>query len=396
MKSKYYAIFGVVFLLLSLGGAIYLSFQNADNRNLAKVTRCEDYGSPKLRQECAANNGGDMKALINKGDETVSCGNGAIFCGGCGGFCISGATKTCDQAILAKCGEYPTRGSTITGIGDCTPSSAGVKCSCGAANTQVCFSNQNVDAPDKGCNRTDGNSLCDVWKNFGQPKTQADLNNNSSTTSSALYFCPNRFLGQDGSNCTSAPPAGFNKSCYCGTIQMDTGNGFKSESMSCGCDEKPKDDKKPTPTRIPTATRTPTPTFVITTDTPTPTPTGTLSPTPTPTNTPTPTATPVPVVYGCGYTPCDNGGNSCSSGLVCITANNSAQYCSLPQFTSTCATNPGYAGCCTPPVVPTIPLIANGPSPTRIILPTAGFNFPSQALTIVGGIATLLGFLILL
>lgn len=391
MKNKSYAIYGVVFLFLSLVGAIYLSFQNADSRNLATVTRCEDYGSPKARQQCAAENGGDMKALINKGNEIIACKNNGkdIFCDGCGGFCISGVTKTCDQAILAKCGEYPTRGSTITGIGDCTPSSAGVKCSCGVANTQVCFSNKNIDAPDNGCNRTDGNSLCDVWKNFGQPKTQAELDNNSSTSPSTLYFCPNRFLGQDGSNCTTAPPAGFNKSCYCGTIQMDTGNGFKSESMSCGCDEKTKDEKKPTPTRTPTATRTPTPTFVITTDTPTPTPTGTYIP---PTNTPVPpTATPVMIVHGCGYTPCDNGGNPCGSGLVCITANNSNQYCSLPQYTGTCAINPGYAGCCTE-----VEYVVSGPSPTRIILPVSGFNFPAQALTIVGGITTLLGFLILL
>ncbi len=38
----------------------------------------------------------------------------------------------------------------------------------------------------------------------------------------------------------------------------------------------------------------------------------------------------------------------------------------------------------------------NGPSPTRILLPLAGFNFPFQALTLLGGIVTLLGFLILL
>jgi len=38
----------------------------------------------------------------------------------------------------------------------------------------------------------------------------------------------------------------------------------------------------------------------------------------------------------------------------------------------------------------------NGPSPTRILLPLAGFDFPFQALTLLGGIVTLLGFLILL
>ncbi|PIU73257.1 hypothetical protein COS78_03275 [Candidatus Shapirobacteria bacterium CG06_land_8_20_14_3_00_40_12] len=36
------------------------------------------------------------------------------------------------------------------------------------------------------------------------------------------------------------------------------------------------------------------------------------------------------------------------------------------------------------------------PSPTRILLPLAGFEFPSLTLTLLGGIVTILGFLILL
>jgi hypothetical protein len=36
------------------------------------------------------------------------------------------------------------------------------------------------------------------------------------------------------------------------------------------------------------------------------------------------------------------------------------------------------------------------PTPTRIVLPQSGFDFPSQALTILGTIVTLVGFLILL
>ena len=40
--------------------------------------------------------------------------------------------------------------------------------------------------------------------------------------------------------------------------------------------------------------------------------------------------------------------------------------------------------------------IDEGPSPTLIILPLAGLKFPSQALILLGGIITLLGFLVLL
>ncbi|MFA7301399.1 MAG: hypothetical protein WC069_03750 [Candidatus Shapirobacteria bacterium] len=402
MKNKHYAIFGVVFLFLSLIGAVYLSLQNADSRNQAangRVVNCEDLGSPSARQRCAAENGGDMKAPITSSNEIVPCGQGAIQCGGCGGFCISGATKTCDQAILEKCGEFPTRGANITGIGaDCKAASYGAKCTCGS--TTVCFDSKNYDTAvkDNGCNRTDGMGLCDVWQNFGAPKTPQELAGNVSTATSTTYYCPGRFLGQDGSSCTTAPKAGFNINCYCGTIQIDTpGVGFHSESMKCGCDEKDTPPNTPS-TGTPIPTRTPTPTFIIVTDTPSPTPTGTRAPTetptntPIPTNTPVPTSTPVPTNLGCGYTPCDNSGKQCSSGLVCITANNSGQYCSLPQFTGTCATNPGYTGCCTAPGVTD----TQGPSPTRIILPVSGFEFPIQALTLIGGITTLLGFLILL
>lgn len=38
----------------------------------------------------------------------------------------------------------------------------------------------------------------------------------------------------------------------------------------------------------------------------------------------------------------------------------------------------------------------DGPSPTRILLPLAGIEFPSLALTLLGGIIILLGFLVLM
>lgn len=113
--------------------------------------------------------------------------------------------------------------------------------------------------------------------------------------------------------------------------------------------------KKPTSTLVPTATNTPKPTLTTTpapTATNTPKPTLTTTPAPTATNTPKPTPTPTPG----------------------------------PTSTPVPPTN-------TP--VPTS-VIAQGPSPTRIVLPQSGVEFPSQMLTIIGGIITLLGFLILL
>jgi hypothetical protein len=40
--------------------------------------------------------------------------------------------------------------------------------------------------------------------------------------------------------------------------------------------------------------------------------------------------------------------------------------------------------------------IAQGPSPTRIVLPNSGVEFPIQVLTVVGVITTLIGLLVLL
>lgn len=96
--------------------------------------------------------------------------------------------------------------------------------------------------------------------------------------------------------------------------------------------------------------------IIFTVSSPTPTPTGTLSPTPTPTptNTPTPTDIPTPV------------------------PTNTSVPASTPMPTDT----PAY--------------VAEGPTPTRIILPVVGVDFPAKILTIVGSIITLLGFLILL
>jgi hypothetical protein len=410
MKNKLYGIFGVVFLLLSLAGSYYLVTQNADNRNMAQIPvgtcKCEK-GGLSINGTCNSNGGckcpdgystGAARCDEKNTDETLPANNkdscdksGGFWCGGCGGFCTSGKTKTCDTAIIEKCNEYPIRGALITGFGaTCT----GTKCTCN--NNIVCFNRGTTSqcgTPD------DKNGLCAVWQQAGSP-TSLTPGTNDTTQKTTTYYCPNEFIGTagGGQSCLKLPPSNFDISCYCGTIQVDTpGVGFHSESMKCGCDNKSTDKPKQTPT--PTKKLTATPTKPVSTLTPTLTPTisGTVTPTntptltvtPSPTNTPGPTNT--PAYLGCGYTPCDNGGNQCNSGLTCITANNSNQYCSKPELTETCKINPGYVGCCTRPTD-----IVNGPSPTRIVLPVSGFEFPVQALTIIGGITTLLGFLILL
>jgi hypothetical protein len=164
----------------------------------------------------------------------------------------------------------------------------------------------------------------------------------------------------------------------------------------------------PTSTPTPNATSTPTPKLKLT-STPTPkptstprptnTPTGTLVPTNTPTNTPIPTNTPVPtntpnLVCGsdcngnlANYCPADH---TCSSGkCVLISCLNGSVTCNSANCL---VLTPSVTGAPTNTSAP----IAQGPSPTRIILPQTGLDFPLQGLTIIGAIVTLAGFLILL
>lgn len=343
MKNKYYAIFGVLFLLLSLGGAIYLSFQNADTRNKATANdKCQ-----ANQQICQTNNAGNNTGYLCK--------------------CITELDPNDWNCATQDLKECPTDG------GGADP------------NKFYCDPINKVKISGRCLVADTGFKISVAYK----------------------YKCADKFNMGNGCQEGETVLRDVGSACFdnnfCGTQQIDLQD-QKSCFMSVedhNCDVKPTNTKTPTPTPTNTTIPTPTPTGTVVTPTPTntptntptatPTPTGTVV-TPTPTNTSAPTATPTPpvIVYlGCGYTPCDSTGKICNSGLTCITANNSNQYCSKPELTEACKVNPGYTGCCTTP-------LAEGPTPTRIVLPVSGFNFPIQALTIIGGITTLLGFLILL
>jgi len=131
---------------------------------------------------------------------------------------------------------------------------------------------------------------------------------------------------------------------------------------------------------IPTATPTQTPTL-----TSTPRPTSTIRPT----NTPIPTSTPKLV---CG-SPCGEDTGPCPEGhvcdqnkcvlMACLDGNPcDSKQCKLIKPSSTPR--------------PTKTPAPDVPTPTRITLPDAGFDFPVKAIGIVGVIITLFGFLILL
>ena len=408
MKNKLYGIFGVVFLLLSLAGSYYLVTQNADNRNLAVgdgECACKDANTGRTSSGQFSNTGkcscpagtnagtnkcstggkdGDETINVNKKDCTSSVG---FWCGGCGGFCTSGKSLTCNQMAVIKCNEKILLGNVkCVQIGEDWLPDPDMKYS---EDT-----NRDTAIGLVGCR--DDTSTVGCISVYNQVAAQCKEQMGKGGFGNDAFICKIGVKNYSGGACTANNGVPYNgDKCFCGTIQIDTGSGHSSYYSECGCNNKSTDKPKQTPT--PTKKLTATPTKPVSTLTPTLTPTisGTVTPTdtPTPTVTPSPTNTPgptnTPAYLGCGYTPCDNGSNQCNSGLTCITANNSNQYCSQTQYVSTCKTNPGYAGCCTAP-------ITSGPSPTRIVLPVSGFEFPVQALTIIGGITTLLGFLILL
>lgn len=181
------------------------------------------------------------------------------------------------------------------------------------------------------------------------------------------YNCPGRTdLAGGCQQNEQVIPAGSSSVCFennfCGSQQIDSDiwqDCFMSVVDKCSTPTQPLSQVHPTNTPIPTSTPRPSITPTIT-----PRPTLTLTPTPSPTSTPTLTPTP-------SSTPTPG-----------------------PSSTPT----PGPTSTPVPPTNTPLPTkyIAEGPSPTRIILPESGVEFPSQMLTIFGGIITLLGFLILL
>jgi len=213
-----------------------------------------------------------------------------------------------------------------------------------------------------------------------------------------LSKCPNEWH----SSCWNSDTVTGTSLCmdryFCGSQQLDV---YPVGESPCSVDYwdrscdvtpintpvPPTNTPTPTNTPVPTATNTPIPTNTRTpTATNTPVPTATNTPRPTATNTPRPTATNTPRPTATG-TP-----QPTATGTPQPTATGT------PQPTATGTPQPTATNTPVPPTSSPIPtqVIAEGPSPTRIILPESGVEFPSQILILVGGIITFLGFLILL
>jgi hypothetical protein len=115
---------------------------------------------------------------------------------------------------------------------------------------------------------------------------------------------------------------------------------------------------------------------------PTPTPTCTPNPTSTPTNSPAPTNTPVPT----------------NTSTPTQTPTGTLTPTKIPTSTSTPTGTPNPSSTPTTTLSPTSTSRPSAPTatPTVIVLPQSGIEFPTQGLTIIGIIVTLIGFLVLL
>jgi hypothetical protein len=335
---KKFRILSILFFLFSLAGAVFLVKNEQDTRNkAASGDKCTGG-----KEVCQENKQGKNTGFLCKCLEILDPNDWQ---------CTTKDTKKC-----------PTdSGDTDPGAGTCGGGVGVIQGRCIKA--------------------VSGKSLPQMWK----------------------YKCPGKKdLSGGCQENEQVVPAGSSSVCfdsnYCGVQQIDSdvwSDCFISVVDTAGCDTKPTTPPNtptntPTPTVKPTNTPTPTVTPRATSTpklTATPTPTNTPTPTPGPTSTPGPSSTPTPAPpNSCGGT-CGSNTN-CGSDLFCHDG-----YCrnaSCPDQTNCiCQQSP------TSTPVPT-EYIAEGPSPTRIILPQSGVEFPSQMLTIFGGIVTLLGFLILL
>ena len=366
---KKYGILSILFLILSLAGGLYLVKLNQDNRNRA-AGLCVSNGNCCTSEQ--ANSCSDKAQPICAGSDTLGqycytskcwieskCSTGVCRNAQCeepiGPTPTGACTQLADACVPGSpnyCQATGTGGNSNTGyMCSCVPAGGGTDCSvwrCQNYEPENCPVAQNPTP-------ISGNPCLNGF----EKSVSGCITNKSSTTKKVnRYTCPNMTWPEAGGGCQENPESITLKSgqsaClgsdYCGVRQIDAVGGgdlcFVSAPRVCITPTTVTKKSTPTPTKAPTSTpritNTPTPTgFLTSTPIPTSTPTGFLTSTPPPTSTPTspssPTNTPVPT-----------------------------------------------------------DVLAQGPSPTRIILPESGIEFPSQILTIVGSIITLLGFLILL
>ena len=337
--SKLYPSLSIVFMILAIVGGMVLLKQSQDLRNLATDLREASLYPSVTPEVTAAQCKGANQACSS---DSECCNSGSV-----GGFtCVAaaGQSRTCQQASDtyscpgSTCSRYDGYHCSALTNGQCTGTNNRAT-NLGSWAAAVAYAN--------GCGQAD--TVCAGGSREGQTCGGFQVFNNN---------C--------GTQTITNPPAATPTTPQTVTIT-------------------PTATVTPTGTRTPTATNTPIPT---TTSTPSPTSTSTPQPTsttvPTATATPQPTDTPVPTATA---TPQPTG-TTAPTATATPQPTSTTVPTSVPTSTTSsvqATSTPGSSS-----------NLAEGPSPTRIVLPNAGVDFPLTGLTIVGAIITLLGLLVLL
>lgn len=443
--QKYYLVLSLILFSLSLVGGIILVQRNQDLRNLAAPSCPSGKVATACNRTC---NGGCVNARCCLPDgsncENVDWENDSC-CGGttsadCGSGQCNNQTNRPDYECSGKSNCRCTSTCYWLTGGTCNEGCNQVTCDKGDGCTISCDQNGGPascgSSTSPGGKNNDRNSGCPAAPT--SPATGAKCPNDGSLTIKKYvkFTCPNGCpvtteQGVTAGRCyenrqESTGPISLNGACgqvdalsgdadgtFCGTTEYNcTGPCLRQPTSPPAATSTPIPTATRIPSATPTGTRVPTLTPTATrvpSSTPTPTrgPTSTPGPSQTPTSTPRPTSTPHSL--SCGDTTCNQENHQCQEGLVCLTLSNGSYRCTMPEYQDACYANPSTSSCCqapapttttrptsTPKPTSTPVYIAQGPTPTRIVLPNAGFDLPIKGLTIVGTIVTLLGLLILL
>jgi len=234
---------GFIFLISGILGGGYYFLKNYFPTSPSTIANIQsNYPSPK---ECngACDNGRLLKwdygqdKCIDSGKACVGtvshsveldvsydkCKEGepklSAWCDGCGGFCIAPVDKTCNQMAIEKCGEYPTYGANIVACDGKELTNCQTECGKCFDSVGLCKKTTVVGGKDVEI------GLCGIVDLVSHNPAPSGTKN--------YYYCPGVFTDMPGGCSTPGKPP--NLGCYCGTLQIDTGSGFESSIMKCGC-----------------------------------------------------------------------------------------------------------------------------------------------------------------
>ncbi|MBU1129891.1 hypothetical protein KKE45_01055, partial [Patescibacteria group bacterium] len=251
--KRYYPLFSIIFLLLSLIAGIFLVKQKQDIRDKA-ADDCSGCTCNHCPDSCHEDN-------IPNAD----CPGGTAYC--CSPEPEPGEPAGCDSCV-GSCDRF-----------GCSVSGTNLNCKTDCNMWPMCYY----------CRGLSGSACGDLHGSFyfADPDIKYDQQ----------YWCSTIQCDSNAPNNAAIVVFIGDRGEYC-----VEGTGCNPDDLDWDCGEEPTDTPTPTPTRI--ITGTPTPTRI---STPTNTPTDTPTNTPRPTNTPTTIPTPQP--NACGYTPCNNSSN---------------------------------------------------------------------------------------